>query len=191
MHQGCDHAGVKEWTRGKLLVATPPLADPNFDRTVVMMLEHTTDGAFGLVINRPTPAPVSSVFSDWSLTATDPAQVFIGGPVQPDAMIALAQGPTDASDGWSPVLDDLGTADLSRSPAELPAFAHVRVFAGYSGWSPGQLDQELAGGAWIVVDAQVDDVFCADPDGLWRAVLARQPGELSWLANYPDDAALN
>lgn len=172
-------------------MATPPLADPNFDRTVVLMLEHTSDGAFGLVINRPSSALVDEVFERWSDSVRSPAVVFVGGPVQPEAMIALATGPLEPSEGWSPVLDHLGTADLSRPPADLPELGPVRVFAGYSGWSAGQLEGELRGGAWIVVDAEPDDVFCDAPAQMWRQVLARQPGELSWLANYPDDVGVN
>jgi putative transcriptional regulator len=172
-------------------VATPPLVDPNFDRTVVLVLEHTSDGAFGLVINRPSGTPADTAFPYWTESMSLPGEVFIGGPVQPEAMIALAHGPCEPAEGWSPVLDHLGTADLSRLPADLPPLATVRVFAGYSGWSPGQLDRELAQHAWIVVDAEPGDPFTESPADLWRTVLARQGGELSWLANFPDDVAVN
>jgi putative transcriptional regulator len=181
-------------TKGRLLIATPPLADPNFDRSVVLMLEHNEEGAFGIVLNRPTHTPVAAVLPDWAELAMWPTFVFTGGPVQPDAVIALARrsgGVPDDAEGWVPVLGDLGTVDLAQPAADAVALSALRVFSGYSGWGPGQLDGELDMDAWIVVDAEPTDPFTADPDLLWRQVLGRQPGTLSWLRLYPDNVEVN
>ncbi len=178
--------------RGRLLVATPPLVDPNFDRTVVFVLEHSDEGALGIVINRPGERAVAEVVPSWAEVATAPAVLFQGGPVEPDAVIALARSPVAPADGWAPLVGAVGTVDLTRAPGELDApHEAVRLFAGYAGWGGGQLEGELAAGAWFVVQAAADDAFCADADQLWRAVLARQPGRLSWLTNYPDDPSYN
>jgi putative transcriptional regulator len=181
------------FTKGQLLVATPPLVDPNFDRTVVFMVEHNEQGAFGLVLNRPTDAQLAAVIPEWAPAANEPAVMFIGGPVQTDAIIALGlrRGQRDDAEGWVSVLDSLGTVDLGRDPDVVGPVDSLRVFAGYSGWGPGQLDAELAANAWIVIDADLADPFTAEPDQLWRHVLGRQGGSLGWMRNFPDDVAVN
>lgn len=190
-------------TKGKLLVATPPLADPNFDRTVVFMLEHTDDGAVGVVINRPTPFPLPEGVERWEDRLDGPSTLFEGGPVELDALIALArrQGTPepivnpdedDEDTGWSIVVGDIGSVDLAMDPAIAGAgVTHLRVFRGYSGWGPQQLDGELSEGAWMVLPAESDDVFTTDPEDLWRAVIRRQGGRIAWVANAPDDLSSN
>jgi putative transcriptional regulator len=183
--------------RGRLLVATPPLIDPNFDRTVVLMLEHTEEGALGIVLNRPSETPLDDVLPEWRAFASLPGVVFTGGPVAPDAVIALARGPRDydpddAPEGWVPILEGLGTIDLGRDPLDLGVLIEeLRVFVGYAGWGPGQLEGELEQNAWFVVDLQRNDPFAALPDYLWRAVLRRQRGKVAMFANYPTDASDN
>jgi len=178
--------------RGRLLVATPPLVDPNFDRTVVLVLEHgPEDGAIGIVLNRPTGIDLDDALPDWVRLASEPAVVFGGGPVAPDAVIALARADgTDPFDGWVQVLDDLGTVDVGRDPAALK-LEELRVFTGYAGWGPGQLEGEIEKGAWFVVRATPADAFAPDPDDLWRAVLRRQRGRLAMFAHCPEDASVN
>ncbi|MGE0309771.1 MAG: YqgE/AlgH family protein [Acidimicrobiia bacterium] len=190
-------------TKGRLLVATPPLADPNFDRTVVLMLEHNDDGAFGLVINRPTTTNVAAVVPEWAHHAAWPTVLFAGGPVEEDTVIALARlsgtGPnptahpseSEGAEGFLAILGTIGTVDPTRSPDEVPSLERVRFFTGYAGWAAGQLDGELRVGAWIVVDSDPSDAFSAAPDDLWRHVLGRQPGSLGWMSNYPDDPVVN
>jgi putative transcriptional regulator len=177
--------------KGRLLVAAPALVDPNFDRTVVLVLEHGPEGALGLVLNRPTDAGLGDALPDWAPLAPDPSVVFAGGPVAPDAVIALARAHGD-DEGFTPVLDDLGSVDLGKDPFELgiPIEA-VRVFAGYSGWAPGQLDDEVVAGGWFVVDAAPDDVFSGAPDDLWRDVLRRQRGRAALFAHAPLDPTAN
>jgi putative transcriptional regulator len=197
--------------QGRLLVATPPLTDENFDRTVVLLLEHSPEGALGLVLNRPTDEEVAEHLHPWAVHTSMPAVLFYGGPVQPDGVIALARAAgTDAPPGpsigaipvpaddsvrrsaFSPLLGRLGTVDLTVLPGEVDLdFEGLRVFTGYSGWTGGQLEGELELGAWIVVDAEPSDPFHPDPEKLWRTVLKRQGGRLSWLANFPDDPEAN
>jgi putative transcriptional regulator len=185
---------VRESVRGRLLVATPTLYDPNFFRTVVLALEHRDDGALGVVLNRPSETVVGETLPDWSGVVTDPTVVFVGGPVSPDAAIGLARAgnPDDDADGWAPLFGHLGTIDLGRSPRDLRVeVQNLRVFAGYAGWSAGQLDGELDSGGWFVVDAAPDDVFTSDPGGLWASVLRRQGGKLAMFAAAPPHPSLN
>ena len=182
-------------TKGRLLVATPPLDDPNFDRTVVYMLEHHHEGALGVVINRPTDEPLDEPLDRWIALQTTPATVFDGGPVEPDALIALAfakQPVSEATEELSPVSGRVASADLTTDPALVAAYVEsVRIFRGYAGWGPGQLEGEIEAGAWLVLDAEPDDVFGTMPAHLWRTVLRRQGGRLAWLADAPDDLSAN
>ena len=180
-------------TKGRLLVASPALGDDNFDRTVVFMLEHNEEGALGVIINRPSDEAEVEGLESWTELASPPAVVFHGGPVEPDALIGIARTES-ARDGvgWAPITKSLGTVDLSESPVEIaPILESIRIFRGYSGWSPGQLESELSVNAWIVTDAAPTDVFDHHPDELWRSVLRRQDGSLRWLANAPDDLSAN
>jgi putative transcriptional regulator len=180
--------------RGRLLVAAPPLVDPNFDRTVVLLLEHGDEGALGIVLNRPSDTSLDDVFPEWRPVASEPAVVFGGGPVARDAVIALARATAehDDADGWVRVLDDLGTVDLARDPLDLAVpVESLRVFVGYAGWSPGQLEAEVDQHAWFVVRCERDDPFAAAPEHLWRDVLRRQRGRAAMFAHYPDDATGN
>jgi putative transcriptional regulator len=182
-------------TKGRLLVATPPLEDPNFDRTVVYMLEHHEEGALGVVLNRPTDEPLAEPLDRWDDLQASPGSVFDGGPVEPDALIALAfakESITEPSDELSPVSGQIASADLTTDPALVAASVNaIRVFRGYAGWGPGQLEGEIDAGAWLVLDAEPGDVFARDPGDLWRGVLRRQGGRLAWLADAPDDLSTN
>lgn len=179
--------------RGRLLVATPSLGDPNFDSTVVLVLEHGEDGAVGVVLNRPTGTDLADPLPGWHRLAAEPPVVFVGGPVSPDAAICLARSwPDEFLDAYEPLLDSLGTVDLSIDPDEVAsAIQGVRVFVGYAGWGEGQLEAEIEAGAWWVVDASPDDALSSEPDGLWRAVLRRQRGRLAMFANFPSNPTMN
>jgi putative transcriptional regulator len=182
---------------GSLLVASTKLGDPNFERAVVLLLDHGDDGALGVVLNRPTPVPVGEILEPWEEQAalTPPAVVFRGGPVSPDAVIGLGRAATerDASLApWRSVVDAVGTVDLSVLPGDQPVgLRGARLFSGYSGWAPDQLETELAEGAWYVLDALTVDVFCMDAEALWHDVMRRQGGTLSLLATYPSHPSLN
>jgi putative transcriptional regulator len=178
--------------RGRLLVATPPLVDPNFDRSVVLILEHGEDGALGIVLNRPSDTALAAVLPDWHEHATAPGVVFSGGPVAPEAVIALARGGRDGTDGWVTVLGEVGTVDVGRDPSGIGApIEALRVFVGYSGWSPGQLEAEIEQDAWFVVPTESDDPFSPHPGNLWREVLRRQRGRVAMFANYPENPETN
>lgn len=185
-------------TAGRLLVATPPLDDPNFDRTVVLMLEHRDDGALGVVLTRPTPEVAHGPMARWASRLSSPATVFAGGPVGHDTMIALgrlARDPgraPDDDDPWSVIAGPLVSVDLRTDPVLFePELTGLRIFRGYAGWGALQLEGELEAGAWVVVDTSPDDPFSTDPEGLWAHVLRRQGGRLAWAAGAPPDLSAN
>lgn len=177
---------------GRLLVAAPTMRDPNFDHSVVLVLEHNDDGALGIVLNQPTETDLVEAVPRWERLAAQPTVLFLGGPVSPAAAICLAKSPAGEAEGWKPLFAGLGTVDLNLDPDELaPPLQEVRVFAGYAGWSPGQVESEIEAGAWFVLDALPGDALCTAPDDLWAAVLRRQGGDLALVANFPDDPAMN
>ncbi|MFF4955088.1 YqgE/AlgH family protein [Streptomyces chattanoogensis] len=214
---------------GRLLVATPALADPNFDRAVVLLLDHDEEGSLGVVLNRPTPVGVADILAPWAALAGEPGVVFQGGPVSLDSALGVAVVPGGASGeggaapaqsgaragggdpaaegaaadtdqatrgdeplGWRRVHGAIGLVDLEAPPELLAAvLGSLRIFAGYAGWGPGQLEDELVEGAWYVVESEPGDVSSPDPEQLWRAVLRRQRNELAMVATYPDDPSLN
>lgn len=179
--------------KGQLLVATPGLLDPNFFRTVVLVVEHSDEGAAGVVLNRPTETELAGPLDPWRPMAADPALVFVGGPVSPEGAVCLARtGPDDPPGGWQPVVDGLGVLDLSREADEVsPGVDRLRVFAGYAGWEPGQLERELREGSWYVLEADPEDALTPLPGALWRFVLKRQGGRLALVANFPPDPSMN
>jgi putative transcriptional regulator len=185
--------GAAPFTVGKLLIAEPMLGDPNFERSVVLMIEHNDDGALGVVLNKPTHLEVAAVLDEWAGLAADPPVLYVGGPVEQNGVIALGRRANHSqTEGWGQVIGDLGTVDLHREPDDIAAgLDGVRFFAGYSGWGPGQLEAELAEDAWMVVDADVDDVFAPDAETMWREVLRRQGGKLAMLANFPPHPSMN
>ena len=177
---------------GQLLVATPLLDDPNFRRTVVLLLDHDEGGALGVVLNRPSPVPVDEVLPGWALAASEPGVLFQGGPVALDSAVGVASVRGEEPLGWRRVHGSLGVLDLDGAPEDLgTSLGGVRIFAGYAGWSPEQLEDELNEGAWYVVQAMPTDVFDAQPEQLWRSVLRRQSGDLALVATFPEDPTLN
>lgn len=162
-----------------MLVAAPALSDPNFHRAVVYMLQHNHLGSMGLVLNRPTGHDLPDSLQLWKSRVSVPEVIFRGGPVSPEGIIALGRRPDDRS---------IVPIDLLDSSQELD---DLRLYHGYAGWGPGQLEDELAEDAWFVVDPELNDVFGVNADSLWRRVLGRQPGEIGWLGNAPDDLSLN
>ncbi len=178
---------------GRLLVASPALADPNFDRAVVLLIDHDDEGSLGVVLNRPTPVGVRDILLPWAGLAGDPDVVFQGGPVSLDSALGVAVIPGDEGPlGWRRVHGAIGLVDLEAPPELLAAaLGSLRIFAGYSGWGPGQLEEELESGAWYVVESEPGDVSSPEPESLWRAVLRRQRSKLAMIATYPDDPSLN
>ena len=178
-----------DFLQGKLIVSSPSLIDPNFRKTVVLIAHHDEEGALGLVLSRPSDVPAAEAVPvlDGLPGAEDP--VFVGGPVQPEAFMVLAEF-EDVEEAAAPIVDRLGFMPADAEPADL-AIKRLRLFAGYSGWGSGQLEDELAENSWIVVDAAAEDAFADDPDVLWRTVLQRKGGAFSLMENMPFDPGLN
>jgi putative transcriptional regulator len=184
---------------GRLLVATPLLGDPNFRRTVILLVEdEPEEGTLGVVLNRPTQVQVGQVLESWTDLVTGPTVVFKGGPVAPNSALALALARGEEEPlGWrsldgSNLMSRIGLVDLEAPPELLAGgITSLRVFAGYAGWGPGQLKAEIEEGAWYVLAGEPSDAFLAEPERLWGAVLRRQGGDFAIVATYPDDPMLN
>lgn len=180
---------------GRLVVATPSLTDPHFEHSVVLLLDHDEQGSLGVILNRPTPVPVESVLSGWGDETVEPSVIFEGGPVSPDAALAVAgvagEGPADPL-GFRRLFGAIGVLDLD-TPRELldPRLVRLRIFAGYAGWTAGQLTAEIEEGSWHVLESHPGDPFDARPERLWSEVLRRQPGSLAWISTKPADPTLN
>ncbi len=180
-----------DYVRGQLLLAGPTLLDPNFWRTVVLVVEHNEEGALGLVLNRPSETSVGDAVPELAALVAADEQLFIGGPVQPSAVIVLAQF-EDAADAALVAFDDVGVLGTGPSPDELTAGVRAgRAFLGHAGWGPGQLDGELERGDWILEPARHEDAFSTDPRGLWSRVLTRKGGSYALVARMPADPSMN
>jgi putative transcriptional regulator len=177
--------------KGQLLVASAGLVDPNFARTVVLVTEHGEEGAIGLVLNRPSTSAVEDAVPVLEPLAGADAPVYVGGPVQPDAVVVLAEleDPEDAAAIVFGTIGFVGLQDDEEPERTDPL--RTRVFAGYAGWGEGQLEEELAEDAWILEPARPDDVFADDPEELWRDVLRRKGGAYAVLALLPADPSVN
>jgi len=179
-----------ESLRGHLLVASPSLIDPNFRRAVVLVTEHTEDGAAGLVLNRPSPASVSELVPLLEPLVEDEEQVWLGGPVQPNAVLVLGEF-VDPDDAAVPLFGSLGFPALDDPEEVVPATTRRRVFAGYAGWGAGQLENELGREDWIIEEALNDDAFTESPESLWSEVLRRKGGIYELVARIPEDPSVN
>lgn len=175
--------------RGKLLVSSPALIDPNFRKTVVLIAHHDDEGAMGLVLSRPSDVVAAEAVPVLEGIPGAESPIFVGGPVQPDAFMVLAEF-DDVGQAAAPIIGGLGFMPADAEPTDL-AIKRLRLFAGYSGWGEGQLESELEEGSWIVVDAEAEDAFADDPDQLWRAVLHRKGTAFTLMENMPFDPGLN
>jgi putative transcriptional regulator len=177
--------------RGYLLVAGPGLEDPNFRRTVVLVGEHGDEGAMGVVLNRVSTVTVDEAVPPMAPLTGPDEPVYLGGPVQPQAVVVLADF-GDPGRAEAIVVDDVGFLPGEVEDAgQLGELRSVRVFAGYAGWGPGQLESELSEGAWLVLRGRGTDVFTPTPDALWNDVLRREGGAYAVLALLPDDPRVN
>lgn len=204
-HLGWAPGAGQDVVAGGLLVAMPLLADPNFSLTVVLVLEHSPEGTVGVVLNRPSEVTLEHVLPTWAPLATGSEYFHIGGPCQTDAALCLARGElldarvaVDggrdelAAAGLKPSATGVYLADLDVEPVpSAQLISDIRVFAGYAGWSAGQLSAEIAEGAWLCLPSRPEDAFSATPATLWRSVLHRQVGPLGILRSAPEDPALN
>ncbi|HWE81465.1 MAG TPA: YqgE/AlgH family protein [Gaiellaceae bacterium] len=174
---------------GKLLISSPSLVDPNFRRTVVLVTHHDEEGAVGIVLSRPSEMRIDDAVPDLGALPYADEVVYIGGPVQPEAVVVLAEL-DEPLEETEPIVGSVVYMPPGIDVDALPA-SRVRVFAGYSGWGPGQLERELEESAWIVAAALPQDVFASDPDDLWRTVLHRKGGKFTLIATMPFDPGLN
>jgi putative transcriptional regulator len=183
---------MAESLRGKLILASPVLRDPNFIRTVVLIAEHTDEGAMGLVLNRPANSTVGEAVPDLSWLAGDLEPVYVGGPVAETAVIVLAEFDRPELAG-ALVDDDLGFIGADADDPERldGAIRRARVFAGHAGWGPGQLEDELAEDAWIIEPPHREEIFTEEPGDLWAAVLRRKGHRYALLATMPPDPSVN
>jgi putative transcriptional regulator len=178
-----------ESLRGHLLVAAPSLVDPNFVRTVVLIAEHSEDGAMGVVLNRASESSIGEVVPDLSSLIDDDELVFAGGPVQADGVMVLAEF-DDPADAAMPIDGELGFVAVEAETDEISA-ARARAFAGHAGWGPGQLEAELEEETWFVAPFEREDAFTDEPDELWSAALVRKGGAYALVARMPEDPSLN
>jgi putative transcriptional regulator len=181
---------------GTLLVAAPSLVDPNFRRTVVYLIAHGEEGTVGVVLNRPSETAVFNVLPGWAGHASRPPAVYVGGPVQTSAAMCLgvcrAGVDADALPSTARVTGPVVLVDLDAEPDEIIAdLKGLRIFAGHAGWGAAQLSEEIAEGAWHVLDGLPDDVLAGPRVDLWFRVLRRQPMPLTLEAYHPGDLSRN
>jgi putative transcriptional regulator len=189
--------GLDDVRPGSLLVAMPSLTDPTFAGAVVYVLDHSGTGTIGVVLGRPSEVRIGDVLPGWSELAVEPGVFHVGGPCETDTALCLATrrgtGPLAEDSGLRPVAGQVHLVDLDGEPEELDGeIEGLRVFAGYAGWSAGQLAAELAEGAWACVPGRPADVLAAGSGpALWRSVLRRQTGRLAVLSTAPADPSAN
>jgi putative transcriptional regulator len=177
--------------RGQLLIAGPSLLDPNFWRTVVLVIEHNDEGALGLVLNRPSETSVGEAVPELAELLDPNDALFVGGPVQPSAVIVLGEF-EDPSDAALLAFDDVGVLGTGSAADELSVGLRTgRAFVGHAGWGPGQLDGELEHGDWIRDRARLEDAFSTSPRELWSEVLTRKGGNYALIARMPPDPSMN
>jgi putative transcriptional regulator len=186
--------GYKTWIdslRGQLLIAGATLPDPNFARTVVLICQHSEEGALGLVLNRRGELIIGEVAPELAELVGEEAVIDSGGPVQPDALLVLGEFENPSYAGLA-IVGSVGLVGDASEIADLVGVTRrTRAFAGYAGWGPGQLDAELARDDWFVAPAGIDDIFDPDAEELWQRVLARKGGHYAVVARMPIDPSVN
>jgi putative transcriptional regulator len=183
--------GEVDSIRGKLLIAGPTVQDPSFWRTVILVVEHNAEGALGLVLNRPSETTVGEVLPQLAELVDPEEDVLVGGPMQPGAVIVLADF-LDPEEAALIAFEDVGVMGATSEPADLVGGVRsARAFAGHAGWGPGQLDDELQRGDWIIEPARRNDAFTPEPAELWSDVLSRKGGSFALVARMPSDPSTN
>ncbi|HEX8977669.1 MAG TPA: YqgE/AlgH family protein [Solirubrobacteraceae bacterium] len=175
--------------RGQLLIAGPGLLDPNFFRTVVLVVEHSQEGALGLILNRPSETTVREAAAEIEGLVGPDQLIYVGGPVQPSSLIILAEF-EDPSQAALVAFDDVGVLAGGADEAP-PEISRSRAFVGHSGWGAGQLEAELEREDWFLVPATRSDAFSTDPLELWEHVLIRKGGRYALVARMPPDPSVN
>ena len=176
---------------GHFLIASPSIHDPNFRRTVVFVTAHSDEGAVGVILNRKSEATVRDAVPQLAPVTDLDDPVYVGGPVNPEGVAVLAEF-RDPDEAGVVVIEDIGFVALDDALEDgTPELERTRVFAGVAGWGPEQLEGELENDDWIIEDADLDDIFTDDPDGLWSSLLRRKGGEYELVARMPYDPSLN
>lgn len=175
---------------GKLLLANASLFDPNFRRTVVLIGHHDDDGAVGVVLNRPLDIAVDDAVPQLAELVAPGDLLFEGGPVQPEAAVVVAEF-DDPAKAELLAFGDVGFLPDEADPLYIGGLRRARVFAGYSGWGPGQLEEEVGEDAWLVASAVADDVFGDEPERLWERAVARLGPSFAMLRTMPFDPSSN
>lgn len=185
---------IRRPTPGDLLVATVPDNGGYFAFSVVLILDSDATGALGVCLHRLSEYSLEDALPGWADLVCPPKAMFAGGPVSENGAICVARvaDPDEDPPSWRRVFGSVGLLHLD-TPIELVegAFTDMRIFAGYAGWEPGQLEAEIARGSWWVVSARHEDIFGVDPQGLWARVLRRQGGELGQFSTWTDDPDAN
>jgi putative transcriptional regulator len=174
--------------RPTFLLSMPQMQDPNFARTVVLLCDYVPEGAFGLVVNRPTEYPANEMVTlEPPVAAGNALPLFFGGPVQPErGWILVTDEPAEPE--HRKIIDGLyltASQDVLRRILEAEPEPRARVIAGYAGWGPGQLDDELAQSAWLMADVQLDLIFDVDPSRMWETAIRRLGADPSMLQSSP------
>ena len=186
----CRRADRVESLQGKLLIAGPTLWDPNFRRTVLLIGHHDDEGAVGVILNRASETTVAEAVPPLGVLVPPDEPVFLGGPVQPDAAVVVADF-VDPSVAEFLAFDTIGFLPSETSPGVEGAVRRARVFAGFAGWGPGQLEAEMDEDSWVVEPARPSDVFSVDPSRLWEEVLRRKGSSFDLLRLMPLDPTQN
>lgn len=179
-----------ESLRGQLLISSGGLYDPNFRHTVVLVGEHNADGALGVVLNRAMDVTVEESLPPLGALVPPNELLFQGGPVQPQSPVLLAEF-VDPGLADLLVFGSVGFLTGNVSADIRPGILRARVYAGYSGWGPGQLEAEMEANSWIIDPAREEDVFTTSPDLLWSRVLQRKGPEYRRLSRMPYDPRMN
>ena len=179
-----------ESLRGQLLISSGGLYDPNFRHTVVLVGEHNADGALGVILNRALNVTVQEAVPPLGRLVPAGEPLFQGGPVQVESPVLLAEL-VDPALVDVPVFGAVGFLTGEVSSDIQPSIRRARVYAGYSGWGPGQLEAEMEEDTWITEPAQVDDVFTDAPELLWSRVLKRKGPNYQLLSRMPYDPSMN
>ena len=178
--------------KGSILVSEPYLADPNFERTIILLCEHNAEGSFGFVLNKPSQAKITDLIEGMK---NFDATVYVGGPVQQDTLhyihcLDTLEDAVEIGNGiyWGGNFEQLNLMLLSQKLTD----ADLKFYLGYSGWSEGQLEEELKANSWIVSD-NVDEklIFETNPEIMWQKALQAMGGRFSVYSNYPVDPRLN
>lgn len=175
---------------GMLLLANSSLFDPHFRRTVVLVGHHDDGGAVGVVLNRPLEVAVDEAVPALAGLVAPGDLLFEGGPVEPEAAVVIAEF-EDPSKAELLAFENVGFLPDERDPQDLGGLGRARVFSGYSGWGPGQLEDEMAEDAWLVAPARPEDVFGDEPERLWERVVARLGPGFAMLRTMPFDPSAN